>query len=203
MNNYRRLAAVSLVVLAVFVAGCSTTKVKRIEGDEVIDFSGRWNDTDSRLTAKEMIDDSLGSWWLNSFYEKNKRSPVVIVGTITNKSHEHINSETFTKDLERSLMKSGRVKFVASRQERGEIREEREDQHKGYTAKETRRKIGQETGADYMLIGSINSITDNTKGRYLVLYEVNLEMIDLESNEKVWIGQKDIRKVVTKSKYSL
>lgn len=203
MNKQRILAGILLVVLVAFVSGCSTTKVKRIEGDEIIDFSGRWNDTDSRLTAKEMIEDSLAGFWLNTFSEKNRRPPVVIVGTITNKSHEHINSELFTKNLERSLLKSGRVKFVASRQERGEIREEREDQHKGYTAKETRKKIGRETGADYMIIGTINSITDNTKGRYLVLYEVNLEMIDLETNEKVWIGQKDIRKVVTKSKYSL
>ena len=203
MKNKRIGLGVCAVVLLAFVAGCSTTKVKRIEGDEVIDFSGRWNDTDSRLTAKEMIDDSLQQPWLTEFRDKNSRPPVVIVGTITNKSHEHINAELFTKDLERSLLRSGRVKFVASRQERGEIREEREDQHKGYTSKETRQRIGQETGADYMIIGSINSITDNTKGRFLVLYEVNMEMIDLETNEKVWIGQKDIRKVVTKSKYSL
>ena len=195
--------AVSLMVAMIFVAGCSTTKVKRIAGDEVIDFSGRWNDTDSRLVAKEMIDDSLGGLWVNEFSEKNHRAPVVIVGTITNKSYEHINSELFTKDLERSLIKSGRVKFVASRTERGEVREEREDQHKGYTSKETRTAIGRETGADFMVIGSINSIKDETKGRYLILYDVNLELINLETNEKVWIGQKDIRKVVTRSKYSL
>ena len=199
----RRNILAVLIVLVVLVTGCSAIKVKRIEGDEAIDFSGRWNDTDSRLTAKEMIDDSLSALWLNSFSEKSQRSPVVIVGAIINKSHEHINAELFTKDLERSLIRSGRVKFVASPQERGQIRQEREDQHAGYTSPETRKAIGRETGADFMLIGSINSIKDDTRGRYLILYEVNLELIDLETNEKAWIGQKNIRKVVTRSKYSL
>ena len=196
--------AVSVIMVMVFAAGCSSTKVKRIKGDEVIDFSGRWNDTDSKMVAKEMIDTSLGEgFWLSNFMEKYHRTPVVIVGTIMNKSYEHINSELFTKDLERSLLKSGRVKFVASRQERGEVREERNDQHQGYTSAETRKAIGKETGADFMLIGSINSIKDETRGRYLIFYEVNLELVDLENNEKVWIGQKNIRKVVTRNKYSL
>ena len=203
MQKRQILAAIYVVIFTVFVTGCASTKVKRIETDEPIDFSGRWNDTDSRLVAKEMIEDSLQSPWLREFTEKNRHAPVVIVGTVTNKSYEHINPELFTKNLERSLIKSGKVKFVASRSERGEIREEREDQHQGYTSPETRTRIGRETGADFMLIGSINSIKDETKGRYVILYEVNLELVDLETNEKAWIGQKDIRKVVTRSKYSL
>ena len=203
MKNRKFGLGVCAVILIAFAAGCSTTKVKRIEGDEAIDFSGRWNDTDSRLVAKDMVADSLQNLWISDFTTQHHHKPVVIVGTVINKSSEHINSALFTKNLERSLMNSGRVKFVASRQERGEVREEREDQQQGYTAKETMKAIGRETGADFMLIGTINSITDNTKGRYLVLYNVNLELVDLETNEKVWIGQKDIRKVVTKSKYSL
>ena len=195
--------AISVMIAMIFAAGCSSTKVKRIEGDQVIDFSGRWNDTDSRMVAKEMIDDSLKGSWLGNFSEKNHRSPVVIVGAIINKSYEHINPELFTKDLERNLIRSGRVKFVASPQERGQVREERNDQYQGYTSKETRKAIGKETGADFMLMGTINAIKDETKGRYLILYEVNLELIDLETNEKAWIGQKDIRKIVTRSKYSL
>jgi uncharacterized protein (TIGR02722 family) len=203
MQKQRIFAAMSVVVLMVFVAGCSTTKVKRIENEQPIDFSGRWNDTDARLVAKEMIEESEQGPWLREFSEKHGRVPVVIVGTVTNKSYEHINPDLFTKDLERSLIKSGKVKFVTSRPERGEIRDEREDQQKGYTSPETRRAMGKETGADFMLIGDINALKDETKGRYVILYEVNLELVDLETNEKVWIGQKNIRKVVTRSKYSL
>ena len=106
--------------------------------------------------------------------------------------------------MERALINSGKVRFVASRDERGGIREERLDQNReGFTDPETIKQIGKETGADFMLIGSLNSIKDETSGRYVILYQVNAEMIDLLTNEKVWIGQNHLKKVVTKSKYSL
>ncbi|MBU2062994.1 MAG: penicillin-binding protein activator LpoB, partial [Candidatus Omnitrophica bacterium] len=136
-------------------------------------------------------------------FAKNKREPVVIVDAVSNKSHEHISSQVFTKDLERSLINSGEIKFVASRDERKEVRTERDDQQTGLTAKETVKRKGFETGADFMLQGTINSVKDEIKGRYVILYQVNLELIDLTSNEKVWLGQKEIKKFVKKGKLSL
>ena len=54
-----------------------------------------------------------------------------------------------------------------------------------------------------MLKGSINSIKDEIKGKYVILYQVNLELIDLTNNQKVWIGEKEIKKFVKRSKFSL
>ncbi len=192
-------------VMTFFIlAGCSSTKVKRVDVEELIDLSGRWNDTDSRLVAKEMIHDCLIRPWVDDFRDRNKRLPVVIVGLVTNQSHEHISAETFIKDLEKSLINSRKVKFVASKEERGGVREERLAQkQEGFTNPKTIKAIGKETGADYMLIGSINSIKDEVKGRYVILYQVNLELIDMGNNEKAWLGQKHIKKVVQRSKYSL
>jgi len=200
----RKLAVLMAIILgcSVLAAGCGT-KVKRVEVDKTIDLSGKWNDTDSRLVAEEVIKDCLSRPWLNKFDETNKREPVVIVGTIVNRSSEHINSQLFTKDLEQSLLNSGLVKFVASKQEREEIRDERQEQQGGMTEKETVKPIGKETGADYMLQGSINSVKDEIKGKYVILYQVNLELIDLTDNQKVWIGQKEIKKSVKKGKFSL
>lgn len=194
---------VSLIVGISLIAGCAGGTVKRTAVDKTIDLSGRWNDSDSRLVAEEMIKDCLKKPWLNKFAEKNEREPVVIVGTVINRSHEHINSQIFTKDLEKSLLNSGLVKFVASKQEREEIREERSAQQEGLTAQETIKPFGQETGADFMLKGSINSVKDELKGKYVILYQVNLELINLTNNQKVWIGEKEIKKYVKKSKFSL
>ena len=194
----------ALLAVTGLLVGCSGSQVKRVPVEEVVDLSGRWNDTDSRLVAQEMIEDALSRPWLPEFHGSHNRSPVVIVGFIKNQSHEHINSDIFTKDLERSLLNSGKIKFVASRDERGWVREERDDQNKtGYTNPETIKKIGKETGADFMVIGSVNSVKDEVKSRYVILYQVNLELVDIETNEKVWIGQKDVKKVVKRSKYSL
>ncbi|MFH2144675.1 MAG: penicillin-binding protein activator LpoB [Candidatus Omnitrophota bacterium] len=195
--------ALGVLLLLCFVLGCGGTSVKRYRVDKQIDLSGRWNDTDSRLVAEEMIKDCLMRPWRDRFFAKNKREPVVIVDTVSNKSHEHISSQVFTKDLERSLINSGEIKFVASRDERKEVRTERDDQQAGLTAKETVKQKGLETGADFMLQGSINSVKDEIKGRYVILYQVNLELIDLTSNEKVWLGQKEIKKFVKKGKLSL
>lgn len=192
---------VALAACVYLTAGCGTT-VKRVQVENPIDLSGRWNDTDSRQVAKAMIADCLARSWQPMFQGENKRVPVVIVGDVKNQSHEHINSEVFTKELERNLINSGKVKFVASKGERPQVREERQDQQENSSAV-TRKKLKNETGADYMLIGSINSIKDEVKSRYVIMYQVNLELIDLETNEKVWLGEENIKKIVEKSKYSL
>ena len=186
-----------MLVAAASLSGCaSQPKVTRTEVGKIIDLSGRWNDIDSRLVAEEMIKDCLDRSWFNVFQGKNNRQPVVIVGTVMNRSSEHINSQVFIEDLERNLLNSGKVIFVASHPERQEIRDERTDQHAGETEPSTAKPKGKETGADFMLQGSINSVKDEIKGKYAIFYQVNLELLDLASNQKVWIGQKDIKKVV-------
>ena len=200
----RFLKILTVIVVTGLLAGCASHQVKRIAVEEVVDLSGRWNDTDSRLVAQEMIEDALSRPWVPEFRGSHKRSPVVIIGFVKNQSHEHINADIFVKDLERTLLNSGKVKFVASRNERNWVREERDDQNKGgNTDPETVKKMGKELGADFILIGSVNSVKDEVQSRYVILYQTNLEMVDLETNEKVWIGQRDIKKVVQKSKYSL
>lgn len=46
-------------VLATVLSGCANRKVSRINSNEVVDLSGRWNDTDSQLVSAEMISDLL------------------------------------------------------------------------------------------------------------------------------------------------
>ncbi len=202
MRNNTFVFGIILTGMA-FLAGCASSHVQRVDVAKKVDFSGRWNDTDSQMVANAMIKDCTNQAWQPMFVGKMNRPPVVIVGDLKNQSNEHINTEVFTKDLERSLINSGKVKFVANKGERIQVRGERDDQQQGDTAPETMRRKGRETGADYMLIGSVNSIKDETKGRYVIMYQVNLELVDLETNEKVWIGQHDIKKVVEKNKYSL
>ena len=190
-----------LVVVVLSFAGCAGPVVKRTEVDETIDLSGRWNDTDSRLVAEEMILDCLERPWLERYQTRHRgKQPVVIVGTVKNRSYEHINTQVFIKDLERALINSGRVQFVASKVEREELRQEKADQQIGFTAPETQKSMYREVGADYMLQGSINAIKDEIKGKYVMLYQVNLELIGLETHVKAWIGQKEIKKLVKRSR---
>ncbi len=197
----KRIVIVLSVVAALIAAGCATPSrtVTRTAADTQIDLSGRWNDTDSRLVAEEMIRDLLNRPWLNNFRSAEGRPPVLIVGSIRNRSSEHIDTNTFIKDIERELINSGMVKFVAASEQREQIREERMDQQT-QASRDTMKRIGEETGADYMLQGSISSTTDAVEGRKLVFYQVDMELINIQSNEKVWIGSKEIKKFIEQKK---
>lgn len=203
MTDMRLLKKMAVLVIIFWVTACAGPSVKRTEVEETIDLSGKWNDTDSRLVAEEMILDCLERPWLQRYEVSHPgKPPTVIVGTVKNRSHEHINTQVFTKDLERALINSGRVAFVASKDERVEIREEKADQQYGFTSRETQKSMSAEVGADYMLQGSINSIKDEIKGKYVILYQVNLELIEVETHLKKWIGQKEIKKYVKRSRFT-
>jgi uncharacterized protein (TIGR02722 family) len=188
----------AVILASLLVAGCGT-KVTRIDVDETVDLSGAWNDTDSRMVAEEMISDALSHPWTSDFAGKSGRAPAVIVGTVRNFSHEHINMNTFVADMERALVNSGRIEFVASSDERGEIREERTDQDLN-ASEQTRNEAGQETGADFMLKGQINTIIDVESDEQVRYYQVDLTMISMADNRKVWLGQKKIKKLVENAK---
>lgn len=190
-----------LLVGLVLLSGCGGgITVKRIATTEVTDLSGRWNDTDSGLVSEKMVSDMLSRVWLANFMKKTGTNPTVIVGTIRNMSTEHVNMEVFTKDIERELINSGQVQFVASKQEREGIREERDDQQI-YASLETAKRLGQEYGADFVLIGTFKSVEDAIEGKKAILYSIDLELIDVENNLKAWIGNKKIKKFIKRGGY--
>jgi penicillin-binding protein activator len=195
------LAALSLSVLlfSSCESGPSRT-VTRVSADSQIDLSGRWNDSDAQLVAQAMISDIVARPWLGDFTGESRRKPVVIVGEVRNRSSEHIETLVFTKSLERELVNSGKVKFVASAQERAGVQSELMSQQ-SEASPDTMKRLGQETGADFYLGGVITSVTDAVEGKKVVFYKVNLELINIETSEKVWIGDKQIKKVVGQSKY--
>ena len=190
---------VYLAVMALVVAGTSIScshKVTRIDPQEQVDLSGRWNNTDSRLVAEQMIEQVLHERWVGDHQEAHSgQKPVVIVGFVTNKSHEHIEAETFVTDVEQSFIRSGRVRLVQGGKKREELRAERADQQTN-SSTSSMKKFGLEQGADYILQGYINSIVDSEKRKKVVYYQINLELTNIQSNEVVWLGDKKIAKYV-------
>jgi uncharacterized protein (TIGR02722 family) len=192
----RTLSYIVCFAALVALTSCATTpKVTRTDIGQVIDLSGNWNDVDSQLVSKDMIADVTARPWIDDFAMKNQAKPRVVVGTVINKSQEHINTDTFINDLQRELTNSGRVIFVASKSERDEVRDEKVDQAKN-AAMETAKSAGQETGADFMLKGEINTILDQAGNMQVRYYQVNLQLVNILTNEKVWIGEKKIKKEV-------
>lgn len=192
-------AVLTACAITLTLVGCAT-EVKRMGVEEVKDLSGNWNDTDSRLVSEEMIRDSLSTGWIERHAKKSGKDPAVIVGNVRNLSHEHINTRTFVADLERAFVNSGRVDVVASKDEREGIREERAEMDLN-ASEATRKEMGKETGADYMLIGSINTIIDAVEGQQIRFYQIDLTLVSMADNRKVWSGQKKLKKDIKDAKF--
>lgn len=190
----KRIKIATLVVATLVLASCNR-QITRLNPDEQIDLSGRWNDTDSKLVAEEMIQDVTNRPWHNDFRLIRDRKPTIIVGYIQNKSSEHIEAETFIKDIEKEFINSGFVRVVSNAEFREKLREERADQGE-YASPETQAKWGRELGADFMMFGLITTVTDSYKKEKVVSYKVNLELTSIETNEKVWLGDKEIKKFI-------
>jgi PBP1b-binding outer membrane lipoprotein LpoB len=160
-----------LGILMLVLTACST-KVTRSPVEAPTATGGHWNDTDSRLTAEAMIKDALARPWAQRFTRVTSRGPVVIVGTVLNRTHEPLNTQTFVQDLERALKNSGQVQLVT----------------------DTVKPAGQEAGADFIFQGTINTLVDELEDTKAVVYQVDLELVDIASNVKVWLGQKKVKK---------
>ncbi len=199
MLSKRLWAVTFLSIAALMLNGCST-EVKRVGVEEIKDLSGNWNDTDSRLVSEEMIRDSLSAGWLTRHEQKSKKPPTVIVGSVRNQSHEHINTKTFVADIERAFVNSGRIDVVASKDERQDIRDERIDQDMN-ASEASRKAAGNEAGADYMLMGTINTIIDASGSEQIKFYQIDLTLVSTVDNRKVWTDQKKLKKDVKEATF--
>ena len=189
LTTMTRLATLTMIGAALITTGC-TTKVARVDTSEEIALSDQWNAKDSELVANEMITDMVSFPWASEFELQNNRRPTVIIQRISNKSHEHIAVDTFVNDIKRAIIRSGKASFVAGGEERDSLREERRDQE--LNAKDAK-QMGQEKAADFALSGSINSIVDEEGKKRVTFYQVDMKLIDMESNIEVWNGQKKIQ----------
>lgn len=200
-GKMKRVLIIVLTVTALLVMGCGpSVKVKRISPETTVVLSGKWNATDSRLVAEEMIRDVASRPWLSSFSKETGRMPVVVIGMMRNLSSEHIEMGTFVSDISRELINSNTIRFVSSQEERDELRDERADQQY-FASEETAKRMAAELGADFMLQGSVKTIMDSvdrTKAKY---YQVDMQLVNVETSEKVWIGNKQIMKIVETKRF--
>lgn len=199
----RALRALLGIALLVAPSACVTKHVSRIEPTAVTDLSGRWNDTDSRLVANQLVGQTLAAGWARRYTDTHGgEAPAVVVGTFSNRTLEHIAVGTFVNDIEKALITTGAARVVASGSERVELRGERKDQQQNARA-DTRAKQGQELGARYLLAGELQTIEDVDGRERVVFYQVDASLIDLETNTRVWVGQHKIKKYIERARFGL
>jgi len=186
---------ISLILIVLSVSSCSRN-VTRLDPSEQVDLSGRWNDTDSRLVAEEVVKEFLSSNRYQDYAQDLGKRPAIIVGYVQNKTSEHIDAENYIKRFELEIFNSGLADLVESGEFRERLRQERAEQQE-FSSEETAARWGLEYGADLMLFGTMTSETDQLKKKKVINYITTLYLSDIETNKRVWYGQKEIKKYIT------
>jgi len=193
------LAAVSLLL----VVSCSSQpQVIRIDSLTQTDLSGYWNDTDVRIVCNALISDCINSPRVEqAIRTMHDRTPTVLVGRFRNESNEHINTSIISDLMEMAIFNSGKMDFVAGGSIREDIRSERQDQQ-SFASEDTAASLANETGADFMLFGSVKTIIDRSGNQTVRTYFVNAELTNIETNTRLWMGQNnEIKKLIKRPSY--
>lgn len=174
-------------------------KVKRVGAEKSKDLSGKWNDNDVQIVCNELIEKCIASPRIARFESENGRAPLVIIGRIKNESDELLDTSIVAKRLQTAILNSGVLEFVASSNERTEIREEKFDQSE-YASMETAKAIDNEEGADFMMQGSVRAIVETAGKESFKTYDVTLTLTNIETNRLVWQEQSTVRKYIKSKK---
>jgi PBP1b-binding outer membrane lipoprotein LpoB len=193
--------ALVLVLAASLLVGCAT-KVENVDPWTEGYVSGRWNDSDARAVSDELIPQMLGTAWLPEFRgQHGDTRPRVVIGDIENNTSEHINKDVFMNELQRVLINSGVVRFVADPGVREELMNEVKWQEEMAKGGGVSGDVAQGvSGADFMMMGTISSVVDQADKKAIVYYKVDLSLIDLRTWEKVWIGSAERKHLVEGAK---
>jgi len=196
-----------LLLLAFLFSACSSNpKIKRVDADTQIDLSGRWNDVDVRLVSNTLINDCINSprvaQYIQQYTSRNNGNlPAALVGTFRNESSEHIDTSIISKAMEIAIVNSGKIDFVAGGDTRMELRAERQDQQVN-SSEATASALANETGANLMLTGTVNSMIDRAGNRTVRSYFVSAELTNIETNTRLWMGENnEIKKDIRQSNY--
>ena len=196
-TNFPLILTTSFLIL---LSSCTSTKVNRVSAEKQIDLSGNWNDTDIRMVCESLIDECVDSRVIANYKKKHGKLPVVKLGEIMNLSDEHIDTTIIANKFRNAIINSGELKFVSSDSEIDMLRDERLHQE-DFASSETAASLTNETGADFMLLGTLKTVVDSEDNVMVKTYYVNIELHDIETSEILWSAENtEIKKVITRSK---
>jgi uncharacterized protein (TIGR02722 family) len=197
----KRISLLGIIVL--FLVSCGSTSVKRVDSSTQIDLSGYWNDTDVKIVCESLINDCVNSPRVDQAIRAKRGTPTVIVGRFRNESSEQIDTSIISTRMEAAIFNTGKLDFVAGGNVRDELRAERQDQQSN-ASESSAAALSNERAADFMMTGTVRTIVDREQNQTVRTYFITAELTNIETNQRIWIGQNnDIKKVVVRPKNRL
>jgi uncharacterized protein (TIGR02722 family) len=155
---------------------------------------GTWGAQEVQTVCSELIAKCLNSPSVDrtvSAKTKGSKRPTVIVGKFANDSSEYIDTSIVASKIETAIINDGRLSFVAGGDVRENLRGERRDQQANSSEK-TAAKLANETGADFMMNGSVKSIVKQVGNTTSRSYFVYGQLTNIETNEIIWKGDSEV-----------
>jgi len=192
----RILRRFTVPLLVVAAAGCASgPRVRYGDPTKVETLTEQYGSTDLQGIAERMVQSLVRHPAISG-----GNRPVVQVSTVKNKTTEHIDTKTITDKIRTALIKTGMVRFTAVSDANREMLDNLEYQeHSGVVSKASRKRVGRQVGADYLLYGEIDSIVKRAGRQSDVYYKFTLNLVDVETGLIEWADEKEIRKESTKA----
>jgi hypothetical protein len=144
------------------------------------------NDTELERVTRVMATDCVAHRWMKRFREARGRLPVIKVLPPLAESDVRFDPLLYQKRLEAELLRTGQLRIISAADL---ALSERSDQAR-YASARTIKVPGRSLRPDFVLVGSVLQERDDRQTSQLL---TSVELIDLRTNEKVWI--KTIKKV--------
>lgn len=148
----------------------------------------QWSETDMQKVAADLVASMINHPEISNA----KRPPIVMVTRLQNKTSEHIDTQSIMDMIRVELSRGGKVAFV-DKEAREDVAEEYEYQAENVSA-DTRKGKGEQTGADYIINGRLDTIVQQVGKDKTVYYKVTLNLTNLKRNLIVWTDHKQLRK---------
>ena len=180
---------VALLLMAIFVASCSSFKASRVDAEKsdekAMEITDKWVRGDTERAVKQILAQMRKHRGYQRFIGKYKGVPKVFVADVQNQTAEaYFPVDDMTDELLNEISATGDFVLVDAKA-RDRILKEIQYQNDGMVDANSAKTIGKQVGADLMIFGAVYMKPHSRKGKTIKDYSVNLRLTDIEKGIEV------------------
>ena len=192
MQNVFSTFLVTVIGCLFILSGCGPKGFVKGDYDDTQNenlMNDQWSETDMQNAVKALVDSMVQ----HQSIAGAPRPPLLMVTKLQNKTSEHIDTQNIMDMIRVELTNRGKVQFV-DKEAREDVAAEYDYQSSGMVNKNTKKGPGGQIGADYILNGRLDSITQEVGNKKTVYYKLTLNLTNLKTNVITWTNHKELRK---------
>ncbi len=197
----RNFILIPSALILLIQTGCGPkvyTKGEYDDPNRVELLDDKFNEADMQKMAQTVVNGVVSC----PDIKRLKRTPVIIVEKVENRTEEHIDMLSITSKIRTALIKTRKVKFI-NRKLRKQLNDEYDYNKGGNVAKKYQKFRGKQIGADYILNGELSTNIQEVGGRKLIYYKLTANLTNLETSVIDCVEEKEIRKIYNKRRIGL